>query len=133
MIVPRRTRTILAVIASWTTAPVWSTSATGPLSRLSANPGYFTDGSGKAIYLTGSHTWANLATDQGSTYAPAPFDYQQFLDFLIAHNHDLFRDCVWDLPFPVQGHNGGGLSTGTRLPGSEPALAKPRTASPGST
>src|SRR4051812_41016576 len=33
---------------------------TAPLRALSTNPHYFTDGSGKAIYLTGSHTWNNL-------------------------------------------------------------------------
>ena len=34
--------------------------ATGPLRANPKNPRYFTDGSGKAIYLTGSHTWNNL-------------------------------------------------------------------------
>ncbi len=35
--------------------------ARGPLRVLPGNPRYFTDGSGKAIYLTASHTWSNLA------------------------------------------------------------------------
>ena len=39
---------------------VRASTATGPLRANPANPRYFTDGSGKAIYLTGSHTWANL-------------------------------------------------------------------------
>lgn len=84
--------------------------ATGPLSRLPANPRYFTDatdGSGKAIYLTGSHTWANFATDQGTTSPPAPFDYDAYLEFLVAHHHNFFRGWVWDLSYSVQGHNGG--------------------------
>jgi hypothetical protein len=81
--------------------------ATGPLSRLQPNPRYFTDGSGRAIYLTGSHTWANFATDQGSTDPPAPFDYDGYLDFLVAHHHNFLRGWVWDLPCSVQGHNGG--------------------------
>jgi hypothetical protein len=34
--------------------------ASGPLKIHPDNPRYFTDGSGKAIYLTGSHTWAVL-------------------------------------------------------------------------
>jgi hypothetical protein len=95
---------IFAVIAA---APAFPAAAGGPLSRLAANPRYFTDGSGKAIYLTGSHTWANFATDQGSTYPPAAFDYDKYLDFLLEHNHNFFRGWVWDLPFSVQGHNGG--------------------------
>src|SRR5262245_55679789 len=35
-------------------------SARGPLGVHPTNPRYFTDGSGKAAYLTGSHTWSNL-------------------------------------------------------------------------
>src|SRR5262245_17715422 len=34
--------------------------AIGPLRVHPANPRYFTDGSGKAVYLTGAHTWNNL-------------------------------------------------------------------------
>src|SRR5260370_35554005 len=34
--------------------------ATGPLRRLDSNPRYFTDGSGKAVFLTGSHNWPNF-------------------------------------------------------------------------
>ena len=30
----------------------------GPLRRCPANPRYFTDDTGRAIYLSGSHTWA---------------------------------------------------------------------------
>ena len=47
--------------------------ATGGTLRVhSTNPRYFTDGSGKAIYLTGSHTWANFKnigqTDPSSNF-----------------------------------------------------------------
>jgi hypothetical protein len=98
---------LAAAIVSWTIAPALGAKATGPLSLLAANPRYFTDGSGKAIYLTGSHTWANFAMDQGATDPPAPFDYDGYLDFLVAHNHNFFRAWVWDLPYSVQGRNGG--------------------------
>jgi hypothetical protein len=43
--------------------------AMGPLRVHPDNPRYFTDGSGRAIYLTGSHTWANL---QDTGVAPEP-------------------------------------------------------------
>ena len=43
--------------------------ASGPLRVDSCNPRYFTDGSGKAIYMTGAHTWANLV-DMGLTDPP---------------------------------------------------------------
>ena len=36
------------------------TPARGPLCVHPDNPRYFTDGTGKAVYLTGAHTWNNL-------------------------------------------------------------------------
>jgi hypothetical protein len=88
--------------------------ATGPLRVLPANPRYFTDGSGKAVLLTGSHTWSNLV-DSGDTDPPPAFDYTAYLDFLVAHNHNFFRlwraenskggevsDNYWFSPLPYQ-------------------------------
>lgn len=66
------------------------TAARGPLSVHQANPRYFTDGSGKAIYLIGSHTWDNLQ-DMG----PA-FDFGAYLDFLARHNHNFIRLWRWE-------------------------------------
>jgi len=43
-----------------------------PLRPHPANPRYFTDGTGRAILLTGSHTWNNLV-DMGPTDPPAKF------------------------------------------------------------
>jgi hypothetical protein len=54
------------------------------------NQRYFTDDSGKAIYLTGSHTWANFM-DNGLTDPPPVFDYEKYLDFLVSNNHNFFR------------------------------------------
>ena len=48
---------------------------TVPLRALAANPNYFTDGSGKAVYLTGSHTWNNLQ-DWGATARSRPWTLQ---------------------------------------------------------
>jgi hypothetical protein len=81
--------------------------ATGPLRVLSTNPRYFTDGSGQAIYLTGSHTWCNFATDQGTIDPPEVFDFNKYLDFLASHNHNFFRGWVWDLAYSQEGGNGG--------------------------
>ena len=69
--------------------------ATGPLRVNPANPRYFTDGSGRAIYLTGSHTWLNLQ-DGVLTDPPPAFDYAGWLDFLVSHNHNFFRLWVWE-------------------------------------
>ena len=45
--------------------------ATGPLRVHPTNHRYFTDGSGKAILLTGSHTWANFQPNAYETHALA--------------------------------------------------------------
>src|SRR5262249_61238984 len=79
----------------------------GPRPVCPANRRYFADGTGKAIYLTGSHTWANFATDQGTGDPPAGIDFDAYLDFLVAHGHNFFRGWVWDLAYSVQGQNGG--------------------------
>lgn len=64
--------------------------ATGPLRVHPGNRRYFTDGSGKAILLTGSHTWPNLQ-DMGDGDPPPVFDYDGFLDVLENHHHNFFR------------------------------------------
>ncbi len=68
----------------------------GPLKVSPLNPRYFTDASGKAIYLTGSHTWANLQDFQkrGSTFAS--FNYTAHLDFLKKYNHNFIRLWAWE-------------------------------------
>lgn len=69
--------------------------ATGPLRVNIANPRYFTDASGRAIYLTGAHTWSNLQ-DNGLSDPPPMFDYRKYLDFLVENNHNFFRMWAWE-------------------------------------
>ncbi|MCC6391206.1 MAG: hypothetical protein IT167_11440 [Bryobacterales bacterium] len=71
--------------------------ARGPLRVHPRNPRYFSDGNGKAVYVTGSHTWASLQ-DYDSTPNPAPFDYGYYLDFLKEHNHNFIRLWAWEAP-----------------------------------
>jgi len=78
--------------------------ATGPLRVDPENPRYFTDGSGKAIYLAGSHTWGNFI-DYGTTDPPSPFDYTAFLEFLERHNHNFIRLWAWELPKSTSGNS----------------------------
>src|SRR5438128_2637507 len=53
-----------------------------PLLRVSSlNPRYFADSSGQIVYLTGSHTWANMV-DAGHSYPPPKFDFNGYLAFL---------------------------------------------------
>jgi len=56
------------------------------------NPRYFTDGSGKAIYLTGSHTWNNL---QNNEVYPS-VDYDEYLSFLKKYGHNFIRLWAWE-------------------------------------
>ena len=70
--------------------------ARGPLRVHPDNPRYFTDGTGRAIYLTGSHTWNNLK-DMGPNDPPAAFDFAAYLDFLEKHHHNFIRLWTWEL------------------------------------
>ncbi|MCC6220920.1 MAG: hypothetical protein IT291_06745, partial [Deltaproteobacteria bacterium] len=82
----------------------------GPLKKSSVNPRYFTDNSGKAILLTGSHTWGNLV-DVGATnssFKPGLDNvsstsvaegFTQYLDFLKSHNHNFIRLWRWELTY----------------------------------
>jgi len=79
--------TCLALLMSWTV--VEATLAAGPLRVHPANPRYFTDGSGKAIYLTGSHTWRNV---QDSANVP---NFTSYLDFLNKYGHNYTRLWVY--------------------------------------
>lgn len=69
----------------------------GPLRVHPTNPRYFTDGSGRAIYLTGAHTW-NTFMDMDSASPPAPFDFEAYLDLLESYHHNFIRMWVWELP-----------------------------------
>jgi hypothetical protein len=72
------------------------------LKVLESNPRYFTDSSGKAIYMAGSHTWNNFK-DFGDTNPPEPFDFNSYLDFLHKFNHNFFRLWALELPRSAQG------------------------------
>jgi len=60
-----------------------------------ANPRYFTDDTGRAVYLTGSHTWNNLI-DMGRSDPPPEFDFAHYLDVLEGLNHNFIRLWAWD-------------------------------------
>jgi uncharacterized protein DUF4038 len=64
---------------------------------------YFTDGTGRAIYLTGSHTWNNFQ-EIGDKKPRPDFDYPAYLAFLKRSNHNFIRLWQWESPradFPV--------------------------------
>jgi len=88
-------------------APAEAVTAGGPLRVHPANPRYFTDGGGKAVFVTGSHCWDNF---QDYTYATLPsppaMDFDKYLAFLARHNHNFFRlwvsESAWN-PHALQG------------------------------
>ena len=67
----------------------------GPLRVLKDNPRYFTDESGRAVYLTGSHTWSNLV-DIGPKDPPPRFDFTAYLDWMQQLNHNFIRLWIWE-------------------------------------
>ena len=71
------------------------TPAAGPLRVHPENPRYFSDGSGRTVYLTGAHTWNNLI-DMGRNDPPEAFDFNAYLDFLQRHGHNFIRLWAWD-------------------------------------
>lgn len=86
--------------------------ASGPLRVLASNPRWFTDGSGKAIYLAGSHTWQSLQDNglliRGAVSDPPPvFDYDGYLSFLERHNHNFFRLWRWETTRWTDRYTGG--------------------------
>jgi hypothetical protein len=66
----------------------------GPLKVHPDNPRYFTDNSGRAIYLTGSHTWQNLMDflAKGDT----AFNYPEYLDMMQKNGHNFMRMWTWE-------------------------------------
>ncbi len=78
-------------VPGWTTGR-WPIS--GRLRKFPANPRYFTDDSGKAIFLTGCHTWANF---QDTGLAPvARLDYPAYIDMMVKHNQNFMRFWHWE-------------------------------------
>lgn len=93
----------------------------GPLRVHPTNPRYFSDDSGRAIYLTGSHTWANLQ-EIGLPGGPE-FPYSEFLDMLEHYGHNFMRFWMFE-------HSEGASWTAARIlfdplpwPRSGPGLA----------
>jgi uncharacterized repeat protein (TIGR01451 family) len=68
----------------------------GPLTA-SANPNYFEDAGGTPLILNGSHTWTILQ-DWGTNGSPQPFDFDAYVDFLVAHGHNF--TLMWYVELP---------------------------------
>jgi hypothetical protein len=66
----------------------------GPLRVNEYNPRYFSDTKGRAIYLTGMHTWTNFQDQHGDK--PTVFDYNAYLGQLQKYQHNFIRLWVWE-------------------------------------
>ncbi len=87
---------LLAAVASNAAQPPATPGLHGPLRLHPSNGRYFTDASGRAILLTGSHTWNNLL-DMGPADPPARFDFDAYLDWMAAYPHNFMRLWTWEL------------------------------------
>ena len=69
----------------------------GPLAVHPQNPRYFQNTATKeVVYLTGSHTWANLV-DIGPSDPPPQFDFDKYIDWMAKLNHNFMRMWTWEL------------------------------------
>ncbi|MFC2125675.1 DUF6298 domain-containing protein [Bacteroidota bacterium] len=85
---------ILCIINSCTQNHV--DKSTGPLRVSDINPRYFTDNTGKAVYLTGSHTWNNLV-DMSPDLQLENFNYPAYIHWMKKSNQNFFRLWAWEL------------------------------------
>jgi hypothetical protein len=86
---------VMAIGLLAATAQAGEAPARGPLRVHPENPRYFTDGSGRAVLLAGSHTWPSLV-DMGPADPPPAFDFGAYLDFLEKHGHNFIRLWTWE-------------------------------------
>ena len=68
-----------------------------PLRANTANPNYFTDDTGKPVYLTGSHTWNNLQ-DWGNGDSIQSLDFTAYVSMLVTHGHNF--TLLWRTELP---------------------------------
>jgi hypothetical protein len=96
---------IISIIAAVSCNSSLSDKLHGPLRVSHINPRYFTDDLGKAVLLTGSHTWNNLV-DMSPSDPPEEFDFVEYVDWLKLHNHNFIRLWTWELVnWDTEGNN----------------------------
>ncbi len=69
--------------------------ASGPLRVHPDNPRYFCDPDGRAVYLTGSHTWGNMQ-DQLSPDPGITFDYDDYVEWMADQGFTFMRGWAWE-------------------------------------
>jgi hypothetical protein len=66
----------------------------GPLTIHPANPRWFADADSRAVYLVGSHTWANFQEIRRA--GDKPFDHDAWLAFMTEHHFNFQRLWIWE-------------------------------------
>jgi len=108
--------TIVSVFLLGLKANANNISIAGPLRIHLDNPRYFTDDSGRAVYLTGSHTWSNLV-DIGPKDPPPRFDFRAYLDWMQKLNHNFIRMWTWEpITWNTKANNENKLHTAAPQP-----------------
>ena len=88
----------------------------GPLRRCPEKPRYFTDDTGRAIYLSGSHTWAvfqDLVPLDGEPSPGQLFDFEDWLAFSKRYGFNFLR--LWSREAAYQ-RGRRGVELGQYLP-----------------
>ena len=67
----------------------------GPLTLSAEHPHFFSDGTGKAVFLGGAHTWA-YSQERGVEGETPPFDHHAYLDVLVSAGHNCLRVWTWE-------------------------------------
>lgn len=89
-------QTIIVLLFSFFTAA--GQGIHGPLRPLPSNPHYFTDNTGEAVLLSGSHTWENFQDIHSEENLPK-LDWKEYLDMMQQKNHNFMRFWVWEHPY----------------------------------
>jgi hypothetical protein len=88
----RQTAALTAALMAVASPAALAAPATGPLRVSDTNPRYFTDSTGKAVYLAGAHDgWELQDYGWGDANPGVLFDWAGFLDFLTEYNHNVIR------------------------------------------
>lgn len=95
----------------------------GPLVVHPSNPRYFADPSGRAVYLSGSHTWA-VVQDGGPQWPPAALDWSSYLASIVDYGHTFARLWTWEHPRWASWWNGDYFFTPVPWERTGPGLAR---------
>ena len=96
---PRRLRrtsiVLLVLLLSGHDTTAGDSSAMGPLRLHPDSPCWFARPDGQAVWLTGSHTWANFQ-ERGIEGQTPDFDYDGYLEVLERNGHNFIRLWSWE-------------------------------------